>query len=236
MATRIPAQEEKIFLPSFEMLAEEIWQKPGRRMDPLAIVLVGLLIFLAVQLFLDSRRQENLENQITEPASLVRSQSSGQIISQSSTGNSGTQISPSDPSLITFPYDDYWVTQGPHGMSYGHMAIDIAAGKGAAIKSPIAGVVTANYIDVYGNTTLVIENDSYQITLLHGDFSVTNGQELSIGEVIGAENNNGYTTDMQGRSCRGRDCGHHTHLNVYDKIAGQNINPLDILVRPGFNF
>jgi hypothetical protein len=39
------------------------------------------------------------------------------------------------PDLLTFaaPYTDYALTQGIHGMSYGHMAIDIAAGRGEPI-------------------------------------------------------------------------------------------------------
>jgi murein DD-endopeptidase MepM/ murein hydrolase activator NlpD len=137
--------------------------------------------------------------------------------------------SPVDPSSIIYPYDDYWLTQGPHGFSYGHMAIDIAAGKGATIKSPIDGVVTANYVDQYGNTTLILENDNYKIIMLHGDYTVTSGQNVRQGQPVGTESNHGYTTDMQGRSCKNRDCGYHTHLNVFDKGQGTNVNPLEIL-------
>ena len=49
------------------------------------------------------------------------------------------------------PYDEYILTQGQHGYSYGHAAIDISAGKGATIYSPINGSVTENYVDQYGN-------------------------------------------------------------------------------------
>jgi murein DD-endopeptidase MepM/ murein hydrolase activator NlpD len=109
------------------------------------------------------------------------------------------------------------------------MAIDIAAGKGEPIKSPINGVVTEHYFDAIGNPTLVIENENYQVTILHGIYSVGLGSELNIGDQIGTEGNLGNTRDMQGRSCRGRDCGYHTHLNVFDKRAGANINPLELL-------
>ena len=33
---------------------------------------------------------------------------------------------------------------------------------------------------------------------------------------------------MQGNPCRQRQCGYHTHLNVYDKRVQANINPLTL--------
>jgi murein DD-endopeptidase MepM/ murein hydrolase activator NlpD len=136
---------------------------------------------------------------------------------------------PADLERIAAPYDHYTITQGPHGASYGHMAIDLAAGKGAVIKSPITGKVTARYVDQYGNPTLVIENEYYQVTLLHGKYTVEVGQQVEIGQKIGKESNLGYTTDMAGRPCRDRGCGYHTHLNIFDKRLGANINPLDVI-------
>ncbi len=136
---------------------------------------------------------------------------------------------PVDEMVFSAIYDDYIVTQGLHGYAYGHIAIDIAAGKGTKIKSPINGVVTANYVDNLGNTTLVIENKIFKVTLLHGNYEVSVGETLTAGQVVGTESNQGNTTDMQGRSCRGRDCGYHTHLNVYHKLAKTNVNPLNLL-------
>jgi murein DD-endopeptidase MepM/ murein hydrolase activator NlpD len=109
------------------------------------------------------------------------------------------------------------------------MAIDLAAGKGAAIKSPINGKVAAKYVDGIGNTVLILENSIYQVILMHGTYSVTVGQTVKIGDSVGVENNLGFTTDMQGVSCKNRDCGYHTHLNVFDKTRGENINPLTLL-------
>ncbi|GAP09543.1 membrane protein related to metalloendopeptidases [Bellilinea caldifistulae] len=130
---------------------------------------------------------------------------------------------------IRAPYDEYILTQGPHGQSYGHFAIDLTAGKGAPILAPINGTVTALYIDQYGNTTLILENEVWQVLMLHGDYVVEVGQNLQIGETVGYESNHGYTVDWRGQSCRNRDCGYHTHLNIFDKRIGQNINPLDVL-------
>lgn len=136
---------------------------------------------------------------------------------------------PVDHTAISSPYDVYTLTQGPHGASYGQMAIDISAGKGASIKSPIHGVVTDLYVDVYGNPTLFIENDHYQVALLHGIYTVSVGDALLLGQKIGVESNLGYTKDMQGIPCSGRDCGYHTHLNIFDKRLSENINPLAVL-------
>ena len=131
--------------------------------------------------------------------------------------------------MISFPYDNYTLTQGLHGFSYGHMAIDISAGMGAIIKSPIEGYVSDLYTDPYGNPTLVIENDYYRVTLLHGKYKVAIGEQIGWGQMVGRESNLGLTTDMQGRSCRNRDCGYHTHLNIFDKQLGENVNPLMVM-------
>ncbi len=136
---------------------------------------------------------------------------------------------PPDPFSIRAPYDEYILTQGPHGQSYGHLAIDLTAGKGAPILAPINGTVSELYVDRYGNTTLILENEIWQVLMLHGDYIVMVGQFVEIGEVVGYENNHGYTVDWRGQSCRNRDCGYHTHLNILDKRSGQNVNPLEVI-------
>ena len=86
-----------------------------------------------------------------------------------------------------------------------------------------------NYIDEYGNTTLVLENEIYTVIMLHGDYSVAIGDEVTTGQVVGTERNNGYTMDFLGNLCYGRTyCGNHTHLNIYDKLIQANVNPLDL--------
>jgi murein DD-endopeptidase MepM/ murein hydrolase activator NlpD len=141
-----------------------------------------------------------------------------------------SEVSPvNDPAAIAAPYKHYTVTQGPHGASYGHMAIDIAAGKGKTIKSPINGEITRRYTDRYGNPTLVIENKFYKVTLMHGIYNVVVGERVKIGQPIGKESNKGYTTDMQGNLCKQRNCGYHTHLNIFDKRLSRNVNPLKLL-------
>ncbi len=144
---------------------------------------------------------------------------------QLQTGNGDLSPGDTSPDILP-PYAHFTVTQGLHGFEYGHRAVDLSAGKGAPILSPIRGVVTQNQVDVYGNTILVIENERYRVTLLHGNFTVQVGEQVEQGQVIGAESNQGLTYDLNGRSCAGRDCGYHTHINIYDKMKGKNINPL----------
>lgn len=131
--------------------------------------------------------------------------------------------------LIAVPYDTYFLTQGIHGQSYGHYAIDIAAGNGSTIKSIINGYVTGAGYDQWGNTFIQIENDNYIVLYLHGVYTPAIGAVVAAGEAIGSESNIGYTLDMAGNLCAGRDCGYHTHLNVYDKRVGTNIDPLTLI-------
>jgi len=145
-------------------------------------------------------------------------------------GVSGGAVAvPGDQDAFADPYDQYIITQGPHGMSYGHYAVDITAGNGATIKSPINGIVSSVFVDQYNNTTLIIENERYQVLMLHGNYTVQTGQVVAIGDPVGTESNHGYTLDAYGRLCAGRDCGYHTHLNVFDKSIGSNVDPFTLL-------
>ena len=172
----------------------------GLLIPPLAVIIVSIfLILLLIQV--DIASATNIEVEIQESKNLL---------------------------VFAAPYEQYTITQGPHGFSYGHAAIDLSAGKGAIIHSPINGEVTGLFIDGVGNPTLVIENPFFRVTLLHGNYTVAIGDQLEAGQKVGLESNQGYTTDMQGNPCGGRDCGYHTHLNVYDKQLGENINPLNL--------
>lgn len=139
-------------------------------------------------------------------------------------------ISPEEAQAFLAPYDSYSVTQGLHGYSYGHAAVDLSAGDGETILSPIAGEITDYYVDEWNNTTLVIENARYKVTLLHGLYTVSIGDRVQIGDPIGAESNQGNTYDAYGNYCGGSsNCGYHTHINVFDKDLGQNVNPLNLM-------
>ena len=130
---------------------------------------------------------------------------------------------------IRLPYDDYVLTQGTHGASYGDAAIDIAAGRGADILSPISGQIMLNGYDMYGNSIIVIENEIWSVKLLHGEYYPNEGEWVGLGQMIGSESNTGYTVDIYGNSCRGRRCGYHTHMNVVDRRTGKNANLIKLL-------
>lgn len=198
---------------------------PLLRLDAMALAAVALLVFLVGQLALDRREAAGLAARVgSEAAGVEEAAPPAPATAEPQT----VPVAPPRPAVAS-PYEEYWVTQGPHGASYGHLAVDLAAGQGATVRSPIDGTVTERYVDVWGNPTLVIENERYRITLLHGEYQVEVGQVVAQGDPVGLESNLGYTLDMQGRSCRNRDCGYHTHLNVFDKQVGQNVNPLDLL-------
>ena len=203
--------------------------------DVPTIVGIALMLFMAMNVL----RDQGLFQGASSGKDETRDSSSPSVTLQSQ-GSPPDDMSPdslaapklTDAGATSPPYDHYAITQGPHSFDFGQIAIDISAGKGAIIKSPINGIVTGLYIDEWGNTTLLIENDLYVVTLLHGLYTVKVGDKVIIGQPVGQESNQGNTIDAQDRSCRGRDCGYHTHLNIFDKLLGVNLDPLRIFGQP----
>jgi len=203
------------------------------RIDGLTIVAIVLILFMGFNVLKD-RGVFEITGSSDAQAALA---SLPTVVPEQQPSTGGVENFPpsenivqiEDPDAIASPYDEYILTQGIHGEWYGQMAIDISAGKGATIKSPITGVVTALFVDEYGNTNLIIENDHYRITMFHGLYSVNLGDHVELGQSVGKESNQGYTVDAQGRPCQGRNCGYHTHLNIYDKLIGSNVDPLPLI-------
>jgi murein DD-endopeptidase MepM/ murein hydrolase activator NlpD len=221
------------YLPDNVLNKMTTYQTPLTRqgVDGLALVAFVLIIFGGLMVFRDissKKKDLSIGEEVVEDQKAAKA---AEQLSEDDEVGSGREIPVKkiDTSSVVAPYDQFTLTQGPHGYSYGHMAIDIAAGKGVVLKSPIQGYVTALFTDQYGNPTLVIENDIYQVTLLHGKYKVAVGDQIQLGQMVGRESNLGNTTDMLGHSCRGRDCGYHTHLNIFDKRIGTNINPLSLI-------
>lgn len=189
---------------------------------------MGILIGIAIVLFFIFVAFKNGFT-TTLPEGLTSSTANGAAVSALALPLP-TATPSGDPLAFAAPYVDYTLTQGLHGQSYGQLAIDLAAGRGTPVLSPINGVVTINGTDQYGNTTITIENEVYRVLILHGDFSAQVGTEVHLGDQIGTESNHGYTMDMAGNLCYGREwCGNHTHLNVFDKRVGTNVNPLELI-------
>jgi murein DD-endopeptidase MepM/ murein hydrolase activator NlpD len=208
----------------------------GKHFDGLTVAAIGVIVLMGFGLLRDAgvfgaSEKRNVSASSAEPTQALVATQAVVAIQESGSGGEQTQVdslpavAPIDADAIAAPYDHFIITQGIHGAEYGHMAIDISAGKGATIKSPINGTVTKLYIDDWGNPSLTIENDHYAIELLHGLFSVKVGDQVTIGQPIGTESNQGNTFDGMGRPCAGRDCGYHTHVNVFDKRLGTNVNP-----------
>lgn len=211
------------------------------RIDALSFVALFLIFFMGFKVLGLSGTARAEPSLVIQLATTEVDESTGggeQIIveTESDSSTSGT-IPAEEPQrrklhAIIAPYEDYVITQGTHGYSYGHMAIDLSAGKGAKILSPIDGQITEHYTDEYGNPTLVIENNKFRITLLHGEYTIEQWEWVYQGDVIGRESNQGYTMDMYGNLCHGRsNCGYHTHINIFDKRINRNVNPLEVMNR-----
>lgn len=200
------------------------------RIDGMALAgmaLLALFGFYIIQSWVGTDAPPPSAAAISEPAS--ENAAVPVVEMQPVVGEGGQAAESSSSTAFSLPYYDYLLTQGPHGQSYGHYAIDLAAGKGEPIYSPINGTVTGRYIDQWSNTVIVIENDTFVVTMFHGDYVLDVGTPVVIGQMVGTESNHGYTLDIYGNLCAGRDCGYHTHLNVYDKRVGYNVNPLDLV-------
>lgn len=205
----------------------------GKRFDGLTIAAVGIICLMGFGLLRDAGIFGAGAKKVVSANSAGPTQAVA-AVGESGSGGEKTQANivttdPIDADAIAAPYAHFIVTQGLHGAEYGHLAVDISAGKEATIKSPINGTVTNLYIDDWGNPSLMIENERYAVELLHGLFLVKIGDKVTIGEPIGKESNRGNTFDELGRPCAGRDCGYHTHINVYDKKLGTNVNPFIVL-------
>ena len=214
-------------------IIEQKFYYMNHRVDGLTFVALALISFMGFNVLRDRVRTAQAASQPSEKlasqTALLQAASVSVDQAAPSLGESAPW-SEAEQLAIAAPYAHYTITQGLHGYSYGQMAIDLAAGKGTEIHSPINGVVTQRYTDQYGNPTLVIENDFYTVTLLHGKYTVSVGDRLTLGQPVGTESNQGYTMDSRGRLCQGRrGCGFHTHLNIFDKRLGANVNPLDLI-------
>ncbi len=113
-------------------------------------------------------------------------------------------------------YKSAVITQGPHGMSYGQYAIDIAAGYGQPVHSPCNCCVIEKFVDEYNNPTLILANGRWRVTFLHGRYAGRVGDCYDVGDVVGTEASIGNST------------GPHTHISVFDKNLGRNVDPRNL--------
>lgn len=119
-----------------------------------------------------------------------------------------------------------WRTHPIFGTKKLHAGTDIAVGTGTPLKAAASGVVsTARAMGGYGNVimiTHVIDGKTYTTVYAHlNSISVSPGQAVSEGQVIGATGNTGNST------------GPHLHFEVYigewSNSKGNTVNPLNYL-------
>lgn len=106
------------------------------------------------------------------------------------------------------------ITQYP---SWYHMALDIAGPIGSAVHAAHAGTVArvsvGSYDTGYGNNVWINDGDGIRTHYAHlNSVSVSVGQQVNAGDVIGARGNTGRST------------GPHTHFEV--EVNGVLVNPL----------
>lgn len=125
-------------------------------------------------------------------------------------------IPPSRPGILLWPYDNYRMTQG-YGMTafaksgaYGggpHTGIDITAGYGTPVKAAADGTVRysgnlGRYS--YGRWLMIQHENGLSTLYAHlSAITVSPGQKVKAGEIIGYEGSTGYST------------GSHLHFGVY---------------------
>lgn len=121
------------------------------------------------------------------------------------------------PSAMRWPLNNRVTSE--YGPRWGriHEGLDIAADVGAPVSAAESGRVDhAGWISGYGNT-LIIDHGGDMTTLyghLNG-FAVSEGQTVSIGQVVGYVGNSGYSR------------GPHLHFEV--RVGGVRVNPRQYL-------
>lgn len=172
-----------------------------------------------------AREEAAREKAAQEKAAREKSQSSSdQQVSRSATPpqaptGSGIFIKPA-PGEITSGFGNR--THPIYGGTKLHAGIDIGVGIGTPLMAAASGVVsTAGWMSGYGNTIIishVIDGKTYSTLYGHLDsISVSPGQAVSQGEIIGATGNTGGST------------GPHLHFEVHPGGWRNPDNPMKYL-------
>lgn len=103
------------------------------------------------------------------------------------------------------------------GYRSNHTGIDLACAKGTPVKATQAGTVAVvSYSNVFGNYIIINHGSGYQSLYAHlSKTSVTRGQRVAQGTLIGNVGSTGYST------------GDHLHFTVYKN--GSLVNPQSLI-------
>ncbi|MEU3947186.1 M23 family metallopeptidase [Streptomyces sp. NPDC029526] len=114
---------------------------------------------------------------------------------------------------------------GAYWSSGQHTGLDFAAPSGTLIKAVHTGTITsAGWDGSYGYKTVLTLDDGTEIWYAHqSSISVSVGQKVTTGEVIGRVGSTGNST------------GAHLHLEVHPSGSGSGIDPLAWLRSKGLN-
>lgn len=133
---------------------------------------------------------------------------------QTSSSTSGFRYPlPGGSSYVSCAYGyRYHPIYGYYKMHYG---VDLAASAGTPIYATKSGTVTmAGYSSVNGNYVSINHGDGYSSLYAHmTNYTVSNGQYVKQGEVIGYVGSTGWST------------GPHLHFEIY--YGGSTVNPMD---------
>lgn len=168
--------------------------------------------------------KEKAEAEKAAQAGTEKSQAPAQETSPSPTpppasGGSGIFIKPA-PGAITSSYG--YRTHPIYGGSRLHAGIDIGVSIGTPLQAAATGVIsTAGWMSGYGNTIIIshyIDGKTYSTLYGHLDsISVSPGQSVSQGDIIGATGNTGGST------------GPHLHFEVHPGGWRNPADPMDYL-------
>jgi len=185
--------------------------------------------FLANEAREEELRQEILEAQAAYNAALSAEEAArlaaanknnaagGGSKPSSSAGSSGSLssgfTSPLSSMVVTCAYG--WRIHPIWGDRRFHSGVDLAAGQGTPIYAIASGTVTtATYGDAYGYNVSISHGGGYGSMYAHmTNYTVSPGQYVSQGEVIGYVGSTGWST------------GPHLHFEIY--VNGATVNPMD---------
>lgn len=131
----------------------------------------------------------------------------------SSGGSSSGFSSPLNYLTVTCAYG--WRIHPIWGDKRFHTGVDLAANQGDPIYAIASGTVTsASYSDAYGYNVSISHGNGYGSMYAHmTSYTVSAGQYVSQGEIIGYVGSTGWST------------GPHLHFEVY--VNGSTVNPMD---------